>query len=206
MQQVADGIHGTQPTFHIGHHKLRHAHAAEVVGGFEHIRYGAGNQGEQSAGVDFLRHHIPCLRLVEVGQGRVDGVVRRGGRPHRLDIHQGFQAAFGNGFLGQEQRISELAVVIFDLHQYLPAPEQAVRLNGLAEHIAHVQPLVAFLNLLDGLAIVFFAYGFDFYPLAGHFVGGGFAHAAVFGNLRQLGQARIADKAGAEKTISPEVS
>jgi len=34
--------------------------------------------------------------------------------------------------------------------------------------------------------------------LAGHFVSGGFAHAAVFGNLCQLGQAWITDKAGAE--------
>ena len=100
VQQVADGIHGTQPAFHIGHHELGHTHATEVVGGFEHIRHGAGNQGKQSAGMDFLCHHIPCLRLVEVGQGRVDGVVRRGGRPHRFDVHQGFQAAFGNGFFG----------------------------------------------------------------------------------------------------------
>lgn len=75
--------------------------------------------------------------------------------------------------------------MVFDLHQYLAAPEQAVCFDSLAEHVAHVQPLVAFLNLPDGLAIVFFACGFDFYPLAGHFVGGGFAHAAVFGNLRQ---------------------
>ena len=94
----------------------------------------------------------------------------------------------------------------FDLHQYLAAPEQAVCFDGLAEHPPHVQPLVAFLNLFNGLAVVFFAHGFDFYPLAGHFVGSGFAHAAVFGNLCQLGQARITDKAGAEKTISPEVS
>ena len=123
MQQVADGIHGTQPAFHIGHHKLGHTHAAEVVGRLEHIWHGAGNQGKQSAGVDFLCHHIPCLRLVEVRQGRVDGVVRRGGRPHRFDVHQGFQAAFGNGFFGQEQRIGQFPVVVFDLHQYLAAPE-----------------------------------------------------------------------------------
>jgi hypothetical protein len=106
----------------------------------------------------------------------------------------------------QEQRIGKFAVVVFDLHQYLTAPEQAVCFDGFAEHITHVQPLVAFLNLLDEVAVVFFAYGFDFYSLAGHFVGGGFAHAAVFGNLRQLGQARITDKAGAEKAISPKVS
>jgi len=84
--------------------------------------------------------------------------------------------------------------VVFDLHQYLASPEQAVCFNGLTEHTAHVQPLVAFFNLLDGLAVVFFAYGFDFYPLAGHFVGGGLTHAAVFGNLRQLGQARITEQ------------